>query len=106
MNMRSPIGRPSFIPDGTIDDGDRYHLLNLYFGIALDLPSAVVDATLGVLSLIQSAGQGVFSSMSSVGLSMLSLVENSKGLLGIIESDGQSITSPLNNVGKSVESTI
>lgn len=41
MSMRSPILKPSIIPDGTIDDGDRYHFLNLYFGIAL---SGVIDA--------------------------------------------------------------
>ena len=33
MNFGSPIIMPLFIPDGTIDDEDRYHLLNLYYGI-------------------------------------------------------------------------
>jgi len=41
MNMRSPIIRPIFIPDGTVNDGDKYHMLNLYYGIALDPPPAV-----------------------------------------------------------------
>lgn len=29
---------PMFEPDGSIDDDDRFHLLNLYSGIALDPP--------------------------------------------------------------------
>jgi len=106
MNMRSPIGRPSFIPDGTIDDGDRYHLINLYFGIALDFPTIAIDATLGLLSIIQVRGQGVLSSITSAGQSALSTVSGSTGLLGIIQSRGQGISSPIDETGQSVESSI
>lgn len=32
---------PLPIPDGTIHDGDRYHFLSLYYGIAID-PTVVL----------------------------------------------------------------
>lgn len=40
INFGSPIINPLIIPDGTVDDGDRYHFLNLYFGITL---SDIID---------------------------------------------------------------
>ena len=32
LNMRSPIRKPLFIPDGTVDAIDRAHLLSRYGG--------------------------------------------------------------------------
>ena len=40
LNARSPIRRPLFIPDGTVEAIDRAHLLNRYGGIPFDLPVA------------------------------------------------------------------
>ena len=33
---------PGITPDGSVDDGDRYHFLNLYFGIAISASSGDV----------------------------------------------------------------
>ena len=38
LSFGNPIASPLIIPDGTIDDGDKYHFLNLYFGITLTEP--------------------------------------------------------------------
>ena len=45
LKLGGVLNSPSFIPDGTVNDGDKYHLLNLYFGIALDalVPFVVPD---------------------------------------------------------------
>ncbi len=45
LKMGGVLVSPLFIPDGTVNDGDKYHLLNLYFGIALDalVPFVVPD---------------------------------------------------------------
>ena len=42
LNMRGPIHRPLFIPDGTVDAIDRAHLLNKYGGNAFGEPVVVV----------------------------------------------------------------
>jgi hypothetical protein len=34
---RQPVS-PLFITDGTVNTGDKYHLLTLYYGIILDPP--------------------------------------------------------------------
>jgi hypothetical protein len=39
MNFGTVPTSPLFIPDGTVDAGDRYHLLNLYHGITLASPT-------------------------------------------------------------------
>jgi len=43
LNMRSPIRKPSIIPNGTIASADMYHLLNLYYGITLDAPVTITS---------------------------------------------------------------
>lgn len=40
MNFGTQPIAPLFIPDGTVNDGDKYHMLTLYFGIALNSPVA------------------------------------------------------------------
>lgn len=35
INFVNPVSSPLIIPDGLVGDGDRFHFLNLYFGITL-----------------------------------------------------------------------
>lgn len=106
MNMRSPIRRPLFIPNGTIDDGDRYHLLNLYFGIALGFPKIAINATFGLLSAIDPENVGVISLVTNKGASMLSSIVGTLGLSSPISSTGQTAYSAIYQTGLSVESSI
>jgi len=52
MNLGTQPIFPLFIPDSSIDNGDRYHLLTLYSGIELDFPVEVEDLTGGVKKII------------------------------------------------------
>jgi hypothetical protein len=58
MNLGTVPTSPLFIPDGTINDGDKYHLLNLYFGIALGSP----------VEVIASKYRGFISNVNRLGL--------------------------------------
>lgn len=64
INMGDAVISPLFIPDSTIDDGDKYHLLNLYFGIALDEATASILKTFGINSKMHNT-KGMTSKLHS-----------------------------------------
>lgn len=93
---RTPV-YPLFIPDGSIDDGDRYHLLNLYSGIALSSVSPPIFAgNLSDLQVVTNTEKsvdysGYFTDATSYSISPA--VESgwsfntSTGVLTILQSD-------------------
>lgn len=101
MNFgRQPI-LPLFIPDGSVD---RYHLLNLYSGIILDLPIPIIKIAIGVWSRINTKGQGALSAIIETGSGILSTITPSQGIYSFIDSRGQSTSSPIDENGQGVES--
>ena len=93
---RTPVF-PLFIPDGSVDDGDRLHLLNLYSGIALSaVTPPVFSGDLSDLNIVTSREKivdysGYFSDATSYSISPA--VEagwsfnTSTGILTVTESD-------------------
>ena len=68
--------------------------------VSADQPSQ----TIGFISIIQSTGKGVLSSMSSDGAGILSAIEQSNGFLSIIQSNGKGVSSAIEETGKGVDS--
>jgi len=106
LNFGKYPSLPLIISDGTIGPSDRSHLLNLYSGIALDLPAIVISASIAVLSRIKERGQSVTCAMTSSGQSVLSGIAQITGILSWIDSRGETMTSSIDETGQSVRSDI
>lgn len=77
-----------------------------YAGFVAKAESEIVECTFSVLSIIQSRGQGILSTITGDGVGVLSSIQASEGLLSIIQSRGQGVSSPITSDGVSVESTL
>ena len=77
-----------------------------YAGFTAKAESAIVECSEAVISIVQSRGQGISSTISDVGVGVLSSMQASEGLLSIIQSRGQGVSSPITSNGVGVESTL
>lgn len=56
MNFGIQPISPLFIPDGTVDAGDKYHMLTLYYGISLSSPTEAVTNYRGFIVNVNRMG--------------------------------------------------
>ena len=93
---RTPV-YPLFIPDGSVDDGDRLHLLNLYSGIALSaVTPPVFSGSLSNIDVTTNSEKIIDYSSYFTGATSYSIspavetgwsFNTSTGVLTILESD-------------------
>jgi len=87
--------------------GNSIHWIRGVFSPYYSVTSTTVDhpdLTVGFMSIIQSTGAGVLSSIGSDVVGVLSTIEQSNGFLSIIQSKGKGVYSAITETGQGVDS--